>query len=272
MTLRRPLSALSALATLLLACSAQAHVPFLKPNQFKVEHPRLQIESAFTEYPFQADFAMDSDGFVMVLPNGQVQALQPSAKTSAAVYLEPKLPEDGTYRITTGVRKGPALKAIDVKGKLYFADDVERMKGEKTQMRYYSRADAYIAKGAPAYQARPLNDGVEIIPQSAPTELLRGGSLVLQVLRDGKPLPFARLIVARDGEHYEHRRIEDLYDAENVRGSNIIADAQGMVTFTPPQAGLYFLLANTHERINKDLWNSYNAELTLEVGLPVLKK
>ena len=36
------------------AVSAHAHVPFLKPSQFNVENPRLHVESAFTEYPFQA--------------------------------------------------------------------------------------------------------------------------------------------------------------------------------------------------------------------------
>ena len=52
------------------AVSAHAHVPFLKPSQFNVENPRLHVESAFTEYPFQADFAMDSPNFALTAPAG----------------------------------------------------------------------------------------------------------------------------------------------------------------------------------------------------------
>ncbi|MFV0522797.1 MAG: hypothetical protein ACK5MI_10315 [Mangrovibacterium sp.] len=45
-----------------------AHVPFLKPNQFIVSNNRLQIESSFTEFPFQADFAMSSPCFSIIDP------------------------------------------------------------------------------------------------------------------------------------------------------------------------------------------------------------
>ncbi len=266
--MNRPKKFLSALALCLATASVSAHVPFLKPNQFNVLHKRLQIESSFTEYPFQADFAMDSPGFSIVLPDGTQQALKPTGKTTAATYLEPSLPVDGTYRISTGVRKGPLYKALETNGKLYFADDMKRVTGRNTSMQYYSRADTYIAKGEPAYAPGPANAGVAIVPFASPNQLVAGNSLQLKVFKDGKPAPHARVVVVADGEHYVKRRAEDLYDVDNVRPGNLHADGEGIVTFRPSHAGLHLLFVTIHDRLSDDMWESHNGSLTLEVGLP----
>ena len=134
----------SMLAILMASLEVSAHVPFLKPNQFNITHHRLQIESSFTEFPFQPDFAMDSPHFTMVTPSGVETSIVPQAKTKAAVYLEPQLQEEGTYRISTGIKVGPKYKATEVNSKLYFADDMQRFPGHPTFMQYYSRADTYI--------------------------------------------------------------------------------------------------------------------------------
>ncbi|EIK54544.1 MAG: DUF4198 domain-containing protein [Pseudomonadaceae bacterium] len=250
------------------AAGAHAHVPFLKPNQFTVEHDRFQVESSFTEFPFQADFAMDSPGFAVVAPDGSLSAITPSAKTKAAVYLQPQLDREGSYRITTGVRKGPIYKAVETaEARLYFSDDIAHHQGVPTSLAYFSRADVYVGKGATAYAPRFLNEGVEIIPLSSPHQLVKGVASLFQVLRDGQPVAGARVIVVADGEHFRKHRIGDLYDVENRRSSNIVADAQGKFSFTPQYAGLNYLLVTIHQKINRDLWHSHNAALTLEVSL-----
>ena len=257
------------LIALITALAAEAHVPFLKPNQFNVTHLRLTIESAFTEFPFQADFAMDSPNFTITSPNGEVSAIKPVAKTKAAVYLEPELKEEGTYRISTGQRVGPVYKALETSDKkLYFAADMKRVSGKPTTMNYYSYADTYIFKGQQKYKPVPLNKGLEIIPLISPNGVILGGELRLQVLEEGKPVPNARIIVVTDNEHFSKRRIEDLYDVENVRASNIHANAQGEFVFHPQKAGLNFLFVTVHHQLNEQLWESQNASLTLEVNLP----
>jgi uncharacterized GH25 family protein len=257
------------LIALITAQAAEAHVPFLKPNQFNVTHHRLTIESAFTEFPFQADFAMDSPNFTLTSPNGEVSAIKPVAKTKAAVYLEPELKEEGTYRISTGQRVGPVYQAVETPDKkLYFAADMKRVIGKPTTMNYYSYADTYIFKGQQKYKPVPLNKGLEIIPLTSPNGVILGEELRLQVLEEGKPLPNARIIVVTDNEHFSKRRIEDLYDVENVRASNIHANAQGEFVFHPQKAGLNFLFVTVHHQLNEQLWESQNASLTLEVNLP----
>ena len=251
------------------ALSASAHVPILKPNQFHVLNSRLVIESSFTEFPFQADFAMTSPHFGMTLPDGNQVKLIPVAKTKGAVYLEPQIEAEGTYRIYSGVRKGPVYRGVEtIEGKLYFSGDTLRYAGNKIVMNYYSSADTYVTKDHAHYTARSLNTGVEIIPLVSPNELSLGGTLRLQVLNNGIPVENARVVVAYDDEHYTEHRDGDLYDVENIRGSNIYADSEGKFTFTPKQAGLVLLFVTVHKKIDSSLWESYNTSLTLEVHPP----
>jgi uncharacterized GH25 family protein len=258
----------SVLITLLITFNASAHVPFLKPNLFNVTHHRLQIESSFTEFPFQPDFAMDSPHFTMVSPSGAETRLTSQAKTKAAVYLEPQLTEDGTYRISTGIKVGPKYKATEVNAKLYFAEDMLRFPGKPTAMQYYSRADTYIFKGNSKYEAKPFNKGLEIIPLTSPNSLILGSQLIFRVMENGKPVPNARIIVVAENEHFIKRRIGDLYDIDNTRESNLMANTNGEFTFQPKQSGLHFLFVTVHHKINEGLWESHNASLTLEVNLP----
>jgi uncharacterized GH25 family protein len=258
----------SMLLMLFVSIGASAHVPFLKPNLFNVTHHRLQIESSFTEFPFQPDFAMDSPHFSMVSPSGVETPLVAHAKTKAAVYLEPQLSEEGTYRISTGIKTGPKYKATEVNSKLYFADDMLRYPGNPTFMQYYSRADTYIFKGNNKYEVKPFNKGAEIIPLASPNSLVLGGQLSFRVMENGKPVPNARIIVVAENEHFIKHRTGDLYDVDNIRESNILANAKGEFTFNPKQSGLHFLFVTIHHKINESLWESHNASLTLEVALP----
>ena len=90
---------------------------------------------------------------------------------------------------------------------------------------------------------------------------------VVRLLQDGQPAPRARVIVAYDNEHYQKRRIEDLYDVENVRASNITADENGQFSITPTRGGLLYLFVTLHKRVQPDRWESHNAALTLEAAL-----
>lgn len=252
-----------------IAALASAHVPFLKPNQFHVLNNRLVIESSFTEFPFQADFAMTSPRFWLINPAGDKTELAPVAQTKGAVYLEPTIAENGTYRISTGVRKGPVYRGVETsEGKLYFSDDTLRFSGRNIVLDYYNSADVYVAKGEPDYSPNPLNQGVEIVPLTSPNRLCLGGKLSLRILNNGSPVANARMVVAYDNEHYEKHRIEDLYDVENVRESTIYADSDGIITFVPRKAGLVLLFVTIHEKKDNSAWSSYNTSLTLETLLP----
>ena len=255
------------LAFSFIAISASAHVPFLKPNQFKILHHRFVIESSYTEFPFQADFAMKVPAFAMIMPDGTITSISDYVETKGAVYLQPEITIDGTYRFTTGVRKGPKYRGVETSdGKLYFSQDTNRVEGKKIELQYFNSADVYVFKGKSNYQPSPLNKGVEIIPLTSPNELSLGKELSFSILNDGKPVENARVVVAYDDEHYLFHRHGDLYDVENVRESNIHSNSEGKFTFKPKQAGLVLLFVTIHKQINDTLYESYNTSLTLEVN------
>ena len=269
MTTKTIRSIFCAVALFTMGISASAHVPFLKPNQFHVLNNRLVIESAFTEFPFQADFAMTMPHFLMIDPSGDQSELMPVAKTKGAVYLEPEISAEGTYRINTGIRKGPIYRGVETAdGKLYFSDDTLRYSGKNITLNYYNSADVYVVKEHTRYTPRPLNEGVEIVPLTSPNELSLGGKLKLRVLNNGVPVKNARVVVAYDDDHYLEHRHGDLYDVENVCESNIQCDANGEFTFTPKKAGLVLLFVTIHHPLSETEYDSYNTSLTLEVHPP----
>ncbi|WP_173427661.1 DUF4198 domain-containing protein [Geofilum rubicundum] len=243
-----------------------AHVPFLKPNQFVVLHNRFQVESSFTEDPFQADFAMHAPVYYLIDPHGDQSTIAPAAKTSAAVYLEPLIADSGTYRIHAAPRKGPQYRGVETEdGKKYFSDDTLRVAGKKITLQYFSSADTYVCKGKPDYTPTPLNHGVEIIPLSPPNALKVGEPVNFRVLRDGQAVAHARMVVAYDNEHYVLDNPVDLYDVENQRRNNVFADGDGLCTFIPEKPGLVLLFVTIHENIGSNRWESHNNSLTLEI-------
>lgn len=65
----------------LLVTTVHAHVPFLKPNMFQVIHNRLQIESSFTEFPFQVDYSMRPTTYWLIDNEGKQTKLKSKART-----------------------------------------------------------------------------------------------------------------------------------------------------------------------------------------------
>lgn len=258
-----------AILLVFMALSASAHVPFLKPNLFNIPYERLQIESSFTEEPFQADFAMESPFFYLINSKGEKTNIIPKAKTVAAVYLEPKIKKEGTYRIHSSFRKGPKYNAIETKeGKLYFSKDIKKKQGKMTKLQYYSSADTYVTKGKSDYKPNPINKGIEILPLVPPTSIVLNDKVKFKVYDEGKAISNARVVVIYDGEKYKRKMIGDYYDVENQRQSNIYTDKKGEFIFTPKEAGLVLLFVTIHKKIDDSLTHSYNTSLSLEVKLP----
>lgn len=251
------------------AVTLSSHVPFLKPNQFTIRHNRFHVESSFTEDPFQADFAMNAPFFYVIDPAGNQTVVTPSAKTIAAVYLEPTVADSGTYRINAAQRKGPKYRGVETaEGKKYFSNDTLKVKGKPITLQYFSCADTYVCKGEPNYLPKPLNKSVEIIPLTSPNEIKVNQSVRFRVYQDGEKVSQARVVVAYDNDHYFKKKISDLYDVENVRENSIHANDDGEFTFVPEKPGMVLLFVTIHKKIDDTQWESYNNSLSLEVRMP----
>lgn len=95
----------------------------------------------------------------------------------------------------------------------------------------------------------PVGMKLELVPENDPLALRRGGTLVLRLLKDGRPL--AGLAV---GAERARKRVFQTSDSE------------GRVTFTLDQAGPWLLAATELREGANGRWESDFSTLTLEVG------
>lgn len=88
---------------------------------------------------------------------------------------------------------------------------------------------AVVPGGDAAFWSKPLGQALEIVPQASLAGLAAGGSLTVQVLLDGKPVPQAEVGLSYDGYSKE----EDTYK------QLLHTDAAGKVTLPLDTAGLW---------------------------------
>ncbi len=250
------------LAPALISAGAYAHSPYLKPNTFAAEEQRkhLTVEAAFAEGDLRPDVAMKSDAFQVLGPDGKALALVPAAVLKDASFLEvPLSAGNGTYLISSGVRKGRLAKAVLRDGKVHFTERKEDVQPGDTPVEVQSitRADVYVTRGKPS-KLDVETDGVGIYPVTQPYDLYAGETVTVRVRENRQPLAGESVTVIADGQHYASHKQPEL--ALNT-------NAAGEVSFKPKTAGLYLLQVRVRRPSadNPSLWLSHTATLTVEV-------
>jgi uncharacterized GH25 family protein len=250
------------LAPVLFSVGAHAHSPYLKPNTFAAEQQRkhLTVEAAFAEGDLRPDVAMKSDAFQVLGPDGRATALVPAAVLKDASFLEvPLSAGEGTYLISSGVRKGRLAKAVLRDGKVHFAERKEDMlPGDAPiEVQSITRADVYVTRGKPS-RADFEAEGVGIYPVTPPYDLYAGETVTVRVRENRQPLAGEGLTVIADGQHYASHKQPEL---------TLSTNAAGEVSFKPKTAGLYLLQVRVRRPSpdNPALWLSHTATLTVEV-------
>ncbi|WP_343685605.1 DUF4198 domain-containing protein [Asticcacaulis sp.] len=245
----------------LLTAPALAHSPYLRPAAFSVPAPRdhVTIEAAFSDGDLRPDVAMKSDGFHILAPDGTDTPLPPAATLKDAVFLEAPLKAEGTYLISSGVRKGRVAKGVLRDGEVHFLEGPNTARSGETviDVQSLTRADVYVTHGRPS---RPdfRSDGVELFPVTAPYDAYAGEPFTVRVRENGQGLSGQGVTIITDGQTYATPRV-----GEQTLRTN---DA-GEVTFTPKTAGLYLLQVRVRRPAEgqANLWLSHTATLTLEV-------
>lgn len=248
-------------AWLLLSAAAQAHSPYLKPNTFSAEPERkhVTVEASFAEGGLRPDVAMKSESFHLIGPDGRRQPLTPAAVLKDASYLEVPLLAEGTYLVSSGVRKGRVAKAVLRQGQVHFTEGRdETQPGDlPIEVQSLTRADVYLSRGRPS-AVDYSTEGLEIYPVTPPQDIYAGETVTVRVRENRQPLAGQTLTVIPDGQQYAvHKLAEQHYSS----------DAAGQVRFTPATAGLYLLQVRVRQPApgNPSLWLSHTATLTLEV-------
>lgn len=251
------------LTPLLLLCGvAQAHSPYLKPNTFSADAQRkhVTVEASFAEGDLRPDVAMKSDAFHLIGPDGRKLPLTAAAVLKDASYLEvPLAAGNGTYLVSSGVRKGRLAKGVLRQGKVYFAERKEDAQPGDTPIEVQSltRADVYVTRGKPSAVDFDT-EGVEIHSVTKPYDLYAGETVTVRVRENRQPLAGETLTVIADGQNYASKK-----QAEQDFSTN----AAGEVSFKPQAAGLYLLQVRVRRASpdNPSLWLSHTATLTVEV-------
>ncbi|MDH0865162.1 DUF4198 domain-containing protein [Mitsuaria sp. GD03876] len=250
------------LTPLLLCAGAQAHSPYLKPNTFTADEQRkhVTVEASFAEGDLRPDVAMKSDTFQVTGPDGKKLPLVPAAVLKDASYLEVPLGAgNGTYLVSSGVRRGRLAKGVLRDGKVHFAERQEDKQAGDTPIEVQSitRADVYVSRGRPS-KVDYDTEGVEIYPVTQPYDLYAGEPVTVRVRENRKPLAGETLTVITDGQNYvSHKQAEQDFQT----------NAAGEVSFKPKSAGLYLLQVRVRRASpdNPALWLSNTATLTIEV-------
>jgi len=245
----------------LLTAPALAHSPYLKPNAFTVPAQRdhVTVEASFSDGDLRPEVAMKSDSFAVTGPDGQTTPLTPAATLKDAVFLEAPLKSEGTYLISSGVRKGRVAKAVIRDGEVHFLEGPNAAKAGEAPVDVQSltRADVYVTHGRPSRPDFKVA-GVELFPVTAPYDAYAGEPFTVRVRENGQGLGGQSVTVITDGQTYA---------AVKTPEQTLSTNAAGEATFTPKTPGLYLLQVRVR-RPSADtpgLWLSHTATLTLEV-------
>lgn len=244
---------------------AHAHTSYVVPNVFVTsEGQYVTAQSAFTEDPFVPEIAVASDDFHVVLPDGTRDEFDVITSLRQVVILEEALADEGTYRLTTGVRYGRKSQKALVDGKWVpvFGPDakVPDNATEVISSQTVTVADAYVTKGASTWQPVNLAIGRLVLkPLSHPNEIYLEDGAEFEVLFDGEPLANQSVEIKREGGGYEDEKFEQ----------HISTDENGLLSLTFDRAGKYLIMTRhaspAPEGAEADE-HSHTTSLTFEVA------
>ncbi|MDB5724128.1 MAG: nickel uptake transporter family protein [Novosphingobium sp.] len=253
-----PLLALGLLAAM--PTPALAHAAYLLPNLFSAnQEDSITLQSSFAEHFFRPELAVDSDDWHVLLPDGTRVSFATVTKLRQVVILESDLKLEGTYRFTTGVRRGRLGKVALVDGKWQPVRGEAPAGAQVRTTQTETVSDVYVTKKGPTRAAVDAQIGRLVLhPVTHPSDIAMAGKFDLAVLFDGKPLPGVKLEIDRGGADY---------DAGSAH-REVTTGPDGRVSLTFYQAGAYVVMARhradapagstTDER-------SYTTALTFEV-------
>ncbi|MEM9310449.1 MAG: DUF4198 domain-containing protein [Pseudomonadota bacterium] len=229
--------ALLALAATLIAAPAIAHTSYMLPSRFVANNERMiTIEAAFAEDFFVPDVAVNKADFHVIKPDGTRADFDSVNPHKQLVILEADIAEEGTYRFTTGVRRGrrSTLAMVDGEWVNTFAtgnkvpENATATKIRETE----TVADAYLSKKGPTRAPVDVQMGRLVVqPITHPSDAFLGEPFEFQLLFDGEPLAGHVMNIDRGGARY---------DASKFHGE-APTDDDGMMSVEFDKAGVYII-------------------------------
>lgn len=213
---------------------AAAYTSYVKPNEFWVVDPAVQVEGSFATQFFTPSIAL-GDTLTVLNPEGQrVAADRISVTAAGTTELQAELARGGTYRISTGEVAGQVANLVGENGawRVLGAGEAPAEGAQTTTLQTITVADAYVTRGTANRTAVDQNIGrLALHPVTHPNQILVSQGFQVQVLFDGQPLANTAVTLYGAG------------DSDTDQDQFVVTDASGVATFTFDAAGNYIIAA-----------------------------
>ena len=261
----------AALAILSLAGSAQAHRAWMLPSTFTLsgENQWVTVDGAVSNNLFYPNHnALRLDSLSITGPDGAPVEAQNAVTGKYRSAFDVKLEKEGTYRISSGGDGYNASWEENGERKRW-RGNAETLKSEGIEAkpdveisRSIRRVETFVTLGSPTTSVFAAEGvGLELKPVTHPNDIFAGETVTFQFLVDGKPAEGVEVDIIRGHDRYR--------DAEN--GTKLTTGADGILTFTPGEAGPYWLSAEASAKgvLNGKEINLRNSYIATFEALPL---
>ncbi|MDT0574731.1 DUF4198 domain-containing protein [Croceicoccus sp. F390] len=230
--------------------SAEAHRRWLLPSATVLagEDGMVSVDAAASNGLFVFEHRpLPLDTLVITGPAGDT--VEPTVIGTGAYrsVFDVPLKQQGTYRI--------ALASDGWAGTYQHAGEQHRWRGTQADIatsipadatnvvlgETSSRTETFVTLGLPDARALALTgSGIEMIPVTHPNDLVAGEPAQMRMIVDGQPAPGLKVEFVQGGTRYR----------DNAGVEELTTDADGMLTLTAPQPGLFYM-ETAHEGVSQ---------------------
>ena len=237
------LPALAVLAAVAVPMSASAHRGWLMPSHTVLSGDSFWVsfDAGASNGVFIADHAplrLSPESLSITAPDGSAGAAANLMQGAYRTTFDVEVNKPGTWKIANasagmsatwtlngeqGRWRGPASE---------MAANVPAGATEVASAFSANRLETFVTLGEPTTTVfTPGGVGIEMVPVTHPNDLVAGEAGVFQFLKDAQPYANADVVVARGGLQYR----------DNPEEITARTDAQGKVSITWPEAGMYWV-------------------------------
>ena len=236
-----------ALAALLaLPATVQAHRQWMLPSATVLsgDNAWVTVDAAVSNDLFYFEHnAGNTDNVKAWAPDGTEVAIQNAAKTRYRSVFDVELKQQGTYKVANV--SSSLMGSYKLNGKEErlprgttaenLASKIPAGATDVQTAEASNRNEIFVTVGAPTETVlKPTGKGLELVPVTHPNDLIAGEAATFQFLLDGKPAANLGVTVIPGGIRYRDKLNQ--IDAKT--------DANGKVTITWPEPGMYWLNAS----------------------------
>ena len=234
-------------AALALPASVQAHRMWMMPSATVLsgEDPWVTVDAAVSNDLFYFEHQpVRLDNLKAWAPDGTEVKVENASTGRFRSVFDLHLTQKGTYKI--------AMVSNNVMGSYVLNGKQERLPRGTTPetlakaipagatdvqtAESSSRNEIYVTSGAPTTTVfAPTGKGIELVPVTHPNDLVAGEAATFQFLLDGKPAAGLTVTAIPGGIRYR----------DALGQMDLKTGADGKVTITWPEAGMYWLNATT---------------------------